>query len=132
VTTPAPPFAALATIAVLQGLALLAYGVFDLVETVRVGVSGPADVSNVPAVVLQILLFVVFGGAMIWIGWGWWTARRWARSPFLLAQLIAAFVGVELAQSEGSVERYSGIGLCLVAVLGIVLVFTPQVMRTWE
>jgi uncharacterized membrane protein len=108
------------------------YGLFDLAESVRLGVTGPDDVSNVPAIVLQIVLFALFGAGLLWIGKGWWAAQRWARAPFLLAQLIGVFIGYELAQSAGPVERFAGIGLCLLAALGIVLAFTPAVIRTFE
>lgn len=111
---------------------MLAYGVFDLVESLRVGVTGPGDVSNVPAVVLQIVIFAVFGAGLALIAKGWWTVQRWARAPFLLAQLLGVFIGYELAQSAGSVEHYAGIALCLLAALGIVLVFTPSVLRSLE
>jgi hypothetical protein len=132
VSPPARPFAALAAIALVQGIALIAYGLFDVVESLRVGVTGPAAVSSVPAVILQIVIFAVFGAGLVLIAWGWWTVRGWARAPFLLAQLIGVFVGYELAQSAGAVERYVGIGLCLLGALGIVLVFTPSVMRSLQ
>ena len=123
---------ALSLIALVEGVALLAYAAFDVVAAITVGATGPEDVSNAPAIVLQIALFAVFGGAMLWVARGWWFARRWARSPFLLAQLIVLVVGVPLAQSEGPIERYVGIGASLLAVLGIVLCFAPSVSRALE
>jgi hypothetical protein len=132
VTVPDRPMLALAVIAGIEGAALLGYAVFDAVAAVRVGASGPQDVSNGPAIVLQILLFAFFGAAMIWIARGWWSVRRWARAPFLLAQLIVLVVGVPLAQSEGSIERYVGVVASLLAVLGIVLCFAPSVSRALE
>jgi hypothetical protein len=130
VSPPGRPFVALAAIAFVEGVALIGYGLFDLVESLRVGVTGPADVSNVPAVILQIVIFTAFGAGLVLIARGWWTVRGWARAPFLLAQLIGVFVGYELGQSAGAIERYVGIGLCLLGALGIVLVFTPPVMRS--
>jgi uncharacterized membrane protein len=128
---PPRPFVALAGIALVEGIALLGYAVFDLVEAATVGVTGPAAVSNVPGIALQIILFLIFGGSLVWIGRGWWSARRWARAPFLLAQLIALVIGVPLAQAEGP-ERLVGIVLALMALIGIVLVFTPVVTRALE
>lgn len=128
-TSPDRPLAALALIAFAQGSALIAYAVFDVIEAVRVGITGPAEVSNVPAVVTLVLITAVLGAGLVWIGIGWWRARRWARSPFVLAQLIGGFIGFELTQSDGSVERTVGIALVVVALLGLVLSFAPAVNR---
>jgi len=129
VSRPAAPLAALAVIALLQGLALVAYGIFDAVEAVRVGATGPADVSNGPAIALQIVIFLIFGAGLLWVARGWWGSRRWARAPFLLTQLIALVVGVPLAQAQGGTERVAGIVISLMALVGIALVFTPVVTR---
>lgn len=129
VSRPAAPLTALAAIALLEGLALVAYAIFDAVEAVRVGATGPADVSNGPAIALQIIIFLVFGAGLLWVARGWWGSRRWARAPFLLTQLIALVVGVPLAQAQGGTERVVGIALSLVALVGIALVFTPAVTR---
>ena len=125
---PSPPIAALAVIALVEGLALLAYSVFALVEGLRVGATGPDQVSNVPAIALEVLLFALFGVGLIWLARGWWGARRWARAPFVLAQVIALLLGVPLAQADGT-TRIVGVAMSLVAVLGIVLVFTPQALN---
>lgn len=128
-TSPEPPLAAVAVIAFAQGAALLTYAVYDVVEAVRVGITGPQEVSNLPAVVLLVVITAAFGVGLAWVGVGWWRARRWARAPFILAQLIGGFIGFELAQSEGSTERVVGIGLVAVALLGLVLSFAPGVTR---
>jgi hypothetical protein len=120
---------ALAAIALLEGVALVAYAVFDVIEAVRVGLTGPSDVSNLPALVLLVVITAVLGAGMVWVARGWWLSRRWARSPFILAQLMAALIGYELSQSEGSAERVVGIALALVAVLGLVLALSPPVGR---
>jgi hypothetical protein len=127
VSAPARPIVAVAVIALVEGLALLGYAVFDLIEAVRVGVTGPADVSNVPALALLIAITAAFGAGLVWIARGWWLRRRWARSPFLLAQIIGVLIGWDLSQSEGTVERAVGIALALLCVLGIILAFAPGV-----
>jgi hypothetical protein len=127
VSAPARPVAAMAVIAFAQGAALVAYAAFDVVEAVRVGVTGPADVSNVPALALLIVITAALGVGMVWVGRGCWTSRRWARAPFVLAQILGLLIGWDLSQSEGSVERAAGIVLALVSVLGMVLAFTPGV-----
>ena len=125
---PSPPLAALAVIALVEGLVLVAYGVYALVEGLRLGATGPDQVSNVPAIALEVLLFALFGVGLVWLARGWWGARRWARAPFVLAQIIALLLGVPLAQADGT-ERIVGVAMSLIAVLGIVLVFTPQALH---
>lgn len=122
----------LAAIAAIEGIALLGYAVFDTVEGLRQGATGPADVSNVPAIILLVAILVIFGLGLVWVARGWWRLRRAARAPFLLAQVLAVLVGYELAQSEGAVERTVGIAMALVAVVGIVLCFLPPVTRALE
>lgn len=120
---------ALALIALIQGLALIGYAVFDVVEAVRVGITGPEEVSNPPALLLLIAITAAFGVGLVLVARGWWQERRWARSPFILAQIIIGLIGYELSQSAGSVERTVGYVCVLVAILGLVLSFTPAVTR---
>lgn len=131
-TAPDRMLVVLAVIAFLEGVALAIYSVFDLVEALRLGATGPADVSNGPAIVLQILIFALFGAGLIIVAWGWWHARRWARGPFVLAQLIGLVVGIPLASSEGSIERAIGIAVTVMAIAGIVISLTPAVTRAIE
>ncbi len=126
-SAPTRPLAALAVISLAEGAALIAYGLFDLVEALRLGAGGPSDVSNGPAIAVQIGIFAAFGAGLVWVARGWWGSRRWARAPFLLAQVMAVLVGYQLAQAAGSASRIAGIGIALVAALGIVLAFAPRV-----
>lgn len=119
----------LAGIAALQGLGLVGYAVFDVVEAFRVGITGPAEVSNPPALVLLIVITATFGAGLLWVATGWWRALAWARSPFVLAQIIIGLLGYEVAQAEGSVERAIGIVAAILAVLGLVLSFAPATSR---
>ena len=128
-TGPDRALAAPAIIAIGQGAVLVGYALFDLVEAVRVGVTGPADVSNVPALVLLIAITAAFGCGLLWVGVGWWRGRRWARAPFVFAQIIGGLIGVELARAEGRVERTAGIVMALLAVAGLLLAFSPAATR---
>jgi hypothetical protein len=119
----------LAGIAAVEGLGLVGYAVFDIVEAFRVGITGPAEVSNPPALILLIVITALFGAGLLLVASGWWRAQRWARSPFVLAQIIIGLVGYEVAQSEGSVERTVGIALVIIAVLGLILSFAPATSR---
>lgn len=121
--------AVLALIAGIQGAALIGYAVFDVVEALRVGITGPEEVSNPMALLLLIAITAAFGAGMIAVAVGWWRALRWARSPFVMAQIIVALLGYELAQAEGSVERTVGIVAMVMAALGLVLSFAPATGR---
>lgn len=120
---------ALALVSWIQGTALLAYGLFDVIKAITVGIAGPVQVSSAPALTLQVLLFLLFGAGLILVGLGWWRTRRWARAPFLLAQLIALVVGVPLAQAAEATSRIPGMLLASIAVVGLVLVFLPGTTR---
>lgn len=124
-----PAFTALAAIAVVEGTVLLGYAVYDLVQGARLGTPGPEAVSNAPALSVQILIFLGFGAGLLVTGLGWWRGRRWARAPFLLAQLLAVVIGFPLAQADGAVERPIGIVLVILAVAGAVLALSPRVTR---
>ena len=123
-------FVVLGAIAGIEGTALLAYAVFEAIEGIRIGATGPAEVSSVPALALQIVILALFGAALLFVGSGWIKVRRWARAPFLLAQLITLVIGFPLASAVGSVERVAGISLVAIAIIGIVLVFSPAVTRS--
>ncbi len=69
-TAPDRPFVALAVVALLQGVALLGYAVFDVVEAVRVGITGPEEVSNPAALILLIVITAAFGVGLVWVGVG--------------------------------------------------------------
>jgi hypothetical protein len=118
----------LAVIAALEGVALLVYAVIDIVAIVREGMTGPAEVSNPAAFAMQVLIFVVLGVGLGAVARGWWNLRRWARGPFILAQLLGLVVGVPLAQSTGLGQVVGG-GLVLVAASSLVVSLLPPVTR---
>lgn len=129
---PSPPFLALSAAAALEGIALVGYATFDIVEFARSGISGPSEVSNLPALILQVLIFLSFGVGLLAVSRGWWRVNRRARAPFLLAQLIALVVGFPLAQAAGPTERVAGIVITGVALLGIAVSLAPAVSRALE
>lgn len=119
----------LALIALLQGVALLGYALFDVIEAIRVGTTGPEEVSSTPAVIFLIVVTAAFGVGLVLVARGWWRAQRWARAPFILTQVIVGLIGYELSQAQGSVERTVGYACVLIAILGLVLSFAPAVSR---
>lgn len=128
-TVPVPQIVAIAVIAAVQGVGLIGYATFDLIESIRIGVSGPEEVSNVPAVIVLIVIQLLLGAGLLWVARGWWQSARWARSPFLVAQLLGILIGYELSQSVGSVEKAVGYSVVIIAVVGVVLSFLPAVSR---
>jgi hypothetical protein len=127
-----PAIVAVAAISAIEGLGLLGYAIYDIVQTLRLGVTGPEEVSNVPAVVLIIVILLLFGAGMLCVARGWWREERWARAPFLVAQILGVLVGWDLAQASGGSERIIGIAVIIVAAIGIVLAFLPAVARAIE
>ena len=98
-----------------EALALIGYGILLIIEVARFGITGPEEVSNVPAVVLEIVIFTGFGIALAFTALGLWRARRPARAPAVLAQLIAFVVGGPLAFATETGSRIAGIVIVAVA-----------------
>ena len=120
---------ALAAISGAEGLALIGYACYDVIQAIRFGTTGPAEVSNGPALFIQILIFMVFGIGLLIIGRGWMQGQRWTRSPFVLAQLIALLVSFPVAQNSAGPGQGVGLAVLICAVVGGVLALTPQVGR---
>ena len=129
---PTRSFAALAAIAAVEGLGLVIYAIFDIIEAIRVGITGPADVSNPAALLLLIVIYLVFGVGLLLVARAWWQMRTWQRGAFVLTQVIALLVFFDLAKSVESLPRTVGLFILLLAVAGIVLVFTPGVLRVFR
>lgn len=124
-----PQLTALAVLSIVEGVFFLGYAVFDVIGAIRFGLTGPEEVSNAPALTLQVMMFALFGAALIFVARGWWGVRRWARAPFVLAQLLVLVVAVPLASAAGSVERVvAGLAVVL-AVIGLVVTFLPSTTR---
>ena len=128
---PNSAFAAIAAIAAIEGLGLIMYAIFDIIEAVRVGITGPADVSNPAALLLLIVIYLVFGIGMLLVARAWWLMRTWQRGAFILTQVIALLVFFDLTRSDESLPRNVGFVILALAVTGIVLVFTPKVLRVF-
>lgn len=107
---------------------MIVYAIADVVVIVREGMTGPAEVSSVPAFVLQVLIFLALGGGLLLIARGWTRASRSARAPFVLAQLLALVVGVPLIGTGGLI---TGVGVVLVvlAVAGVLFALSPATTR---
>jgi hypothetical protein len=119
----------LAAIAFVQGAALVGYALYDVVEAIRSGITGPSEVSNPMALIMLIVITAALGAGMVVVGLGWWRAQRWARAPFVMAQVIVALLGYDLAQATGSVVRAVGVAAMVMAALGLVLSLAPATGR---
>lgn len=118
-----------AVIALVEGAALVTYGIYVIVQVARLGITGPAPVSNVQSVALEIVIFLVFGIALLLAAWGLWRTRRWSRSLAVLGQLIGLVVGVPLVSATGSVERMAGILVVAMSIGALVCLFLPSSTR---
>ena len=129
---PSRSFAAIAAIAAIEGLGLVLYAIFDIIEAVRVGITGPADVSNPAALVLLIAIYLGFGIGLLLVARAWWLMRTWQRGAFVLTQAIALLVFFDLTRSDEGLTRIVGGAIMTLAIAGIVLVFTPNVLRVFS
>ena len=124
-----PLLVLLSAIAAIQGIGLIGYALYDVVQGITVGITGPQEVSNVPALVLQIVIFAALGIGLVLVARGWWGARYGARAPFIVAQLLALVVGVPLIGAPDEWTRYVGVALIVVGVAGLVFALLPPVTR---
>jgi hypothetical protein len=129
---PARRLLVLTLISGIQAIGLLAYAIFDIIGWIRFGLTGPSEVSNVPAIVLQIIILGCLGAGLLAVAFAWFRAKRWARAPFVTMQAIALVVGWPLASATGSVERAVGIALVIMAIVGVVTALSPKVTRLLE
>jgi hypothetical protein len=119
----------LGSISGIQGVFYAVYAILIVVGVARFGVSGPREVANASGVTLEVVIFLFFGLGMLLVAGGWFTSRRWARAPFLLAQLLALVVSVPLIGATDPFQKWVAILVTLAAVIGIFLAFTPSVTR---
>ncbi len=124
-----PLLVALGVIAALEGVGLIGYAVYDIFQGITVGITGPREVSNLPALVLQIVIFAALGIGLLLVARGWWRAAYGARAPFIVAQLLALVVGVPLLSAPDAGTRQIAVALIGLGVLGIVLALVPSVTR---
>lgn len=112
-----------------QGVFYVVYAILIVVGVARFGVSGPREVANASGVTLEVVIFLFFGLGMLLVAGGWFAAKRWARAPFLLAQLLALVVSVPLMGATDPFQKWVAILVTLAAVIGVFLAFTPSVTR---
>lgn len=106
-----------ALVAAVEGLALLGLALFFLVE---LAVSTPTAVGAA----LGALVFELLGAAiLLTVARGLQRARRWARSPSVVLQILFLPVGFTLAFQAG--QPWWGIPVLALALCELYLLFTP-------
>lgn len=108
---------ACAALVALQALGLLAAAVFLVVEVV---VATPDDRTR--ALVAALLTLVMAVGLGL-VAWGLVRARRWARAPALVVNLLVLPVAFDLARGG---RWYVGVPLLVWAVVVLALLFAPS------
>lgn len=71
--------------------------------------------------------FAIIGGAVLAAGRALWTGRRWGRGVAVFAQLLLLPVAWYLA--VGSQQWVYGIGVGIVALITLVLLFSPSAVQ---
>ena len=111
-------------VAALEATALLVFGTAVLVQALRGDRSSALDAG------LLVGLLVVWAAGLGWAARGLWHARRWARAPVVLSELLLLAVGIPLVQGEGA--RWAGVLLVAASVAGLVAVLSPAVTASLE
>lgn len=117
------PYLVLTLLSGVEGLALLVTGVVAVVNSAS-GSSYGAKGDDSSAIVLEVIIFLAFGLGLLVVAKGWYSLQRWARSPFVLAQLLGLAIGIWS-------DTQIGVRLVFLipAVLGLIVTFSPQVLR---
>ena len=125
------PFILLGALAALEGLALLVYALVVTISAVSGGTYGVLG-SSTSALIIEIAIFALLGLGLLAVARAWIRMSRWARGPFIMAQLIGLLAGFSFAFSGESGELVPGLILAVPAVVGLILTFNPQVLQTYS
>jgi hypothetical protein len=71
--------------------------------------------------------FAIVGGGVLAAGWALWTGRRWGRGVAVFTQLLLLPVSWYIA--VGSHQWLYGIPIAVVALVTLVLLFSPSALR---
>lgn len=106
-------------VAAVEGAALIGNGLAVAVVVLRDGITGPSAVASPIGVAVEVVLYLLFGGALLWIARGLLRGVSAVLTPFLLAQLLGLTVSIPMAQGAGLAGVVGWIATGL-AVAGIV------------
>ncbi|HEY0539251.1 MAG TPA: hypothetical protein VGD53_12815 [Actinoallomurus sp.] len=114
---------AAAAVEALEGIALVAVGLYVGVEAVA---GSPNDLTS--AVVLA-LMAIAAGVGIVAVGRGLWQTRRWGRAPALLTQIFAVIAAISMIQSR---RQAIGAVLIVLAVAGAAALLSPPSTRALD
>jgi hypothetical protein len=114
---------AAAAVEALEGVAVLAVGLYVGIEAI---VGSPNDLAS--AVVLAVMA-VAAGVGIAAVGRALWQARRWGRAPALLTQIFAVIAAISMIQSR---RQILGGVIIVVAVAGAAALLSPPTTRALE
>jgi predicted alternative tryptophan synthase beta-subunit len=114
---------AAAAVESLEGIALVAVGLYVGVEAVA---GSPNDLTS--AVVLA-LMAIAAGVGIVAVGRGLWQTRRWGRAPALLTQIFAVIAAISMIQSR---RQAIGAVLIVLAVAGAAALLSPPSTRALD
>jgi hypothetical protein len=114
---------AAAAVEALEGIALVAVGLYVGVEAVA---GSPNDLTS--AVVLA-LMAIAAGVGIVAVGRGLWQTRRWGRAPALLTQIFAVIAAISMIQSR---RQAVGVVLIVLAVAGAAALLSPPSTRALD
>lgn len=108
-----------AGVAAVEGAALIANGIAVAVVVLRDGITGPSAVASPMGVAVEVVLYLFFGGALLWIARGLLRGAASVLTPFVLAQLLGLTVTIPMAQGSGAASAIGWVAT-LLAAAGIV------------
>lgn len=115
-----PPLVVAASVTALEGLALLALGLLELANLRSTRLTMGVTTAG---------FFLVAAAGLAWCAWSLWRARRWARGPVVMAQLIQ----LGLAWNFRDVwSLLLPLGLGVAALVVIVGLLHPESTRVLE
>ncbi|MEU8889636.1 hypothetical protein [Streptomyces sp. NPDC048442] len=121
--TPRPArLGAAAALAALEGLALVAVGLYMLVMGLFGSPDRPeqAEMGGLTLIALAVLPLLAANGLRL--------RRSWSRGPAMITQLMALPVAYTLMTTDGAWSIPAGIALAVVAVVSLALLLNPAVV----
>lgn len=108
-----------ASVAAIEGAALLGNAAVVLWVVIRDGITGPAPVASPVGVTVEIALYLAFGAAMLWIARGIVRGSSAVNTPFALAQVLGLTVSIPLATAAGTAAVFGWLltALCLLGLI---------------
>ena len=109
-----------AAVALAQGAALLVNALAVTWVVVRDGSTGPSAIASPIGVTVEVVLYLLFGAAMLWISRGMLRGSEAVQTPFVLAQVLGLTVAIPLATGGGA-AAVVGWALTFGCILGVVV-----------